>query len=274
MKKKEEIILMGMFLENAGALISAGCIRIATALVIYLIGGYVIKKLLKLIGEKGLLKKLDPTTASFALNAAKVILYILLIISVIGVLGVPMASVITVLASAGVAVGMAMQGSLSNLAGGVMLMIFKPYHVGDFIETAGESGTVKEISMFYTTLLTPDNRKVLIPNGAIMNANVKNYSSEETRRVDLSFTVARGEDIEAVRKAVLEAFAGNELILKDPAPVVPVNGGSDQAMTFTPMIWCKSADYWGARFSAEQNIAEALKKAGIKAPAALYSQVK
>lgn len=264
---------MGLFLDGVGMTISTYCVRIVTALLVYLIGSFVIKKVLKFISDKGLLKKLDPTTASFALNAVKVLLYILLVISVIGILGVPMASVITVLASAGVAVGMAMQGSLSNLAGGVMLMIFKPYHVGDFIETAGESGTVKDISMFYTTLLTPDNRKAMIPNGAIMNANIKNYSSEETRRVDLSFTVARGEDIEAIRKAVLDEFAGNELLLKDPAPVVPVNGGSDQAMTFTPMVWCKSGDYWGARFSAEQNIAEALKKAGVKAPAAQYRQV-
>ncbi len=265
---------MGRFFDNAGLMISNYCIRIVTALIVYFVGRFVIKKLLKLIGDKGLLKKLDETTASLALNIAKVLLYLILIVSVIGILGVPMASVITVLASAGVAVGMALQGSLSNLAGGVMLMIFKPYRVGDFVETVGESGVVKDISMFYTTLLTPDNRKVMIPNGSIMNANIKNYSAEETRRVDLSFTVARGEDIEAIRAAVLEAFAGNELLLKDPAPVVPVNGGSDQAMTFTPMVWCKNADYWGAKFSAEQNIAEALKKAGTKAPTAMYKQIK
>ncbi len=258
----------------AGTTLIALCYKIVGALVVWILGKWIVGKIVRLFEKSKLIGGLEDTARSFALNAIRTLLYVVLVISIVQVLGIPMASVITVLASAGVAVGMAMQGSLSNLAGGVMLMIFKPYHVGDFIETAGESGTVKEISMFYTTLLTPDNRKVLIPNGAIMNANVKNYSSEETRRVDLSFTVARGEDIEAVRKAVLEAFAGNELILKDPAPVVPVNGGSDQAMTFTPMIWCKSADYWGARFSAEQNIAEALKKAGIKAPAALYSQVK
>ena len=265
---------MNEILNNASVSLTEACIKIVGALLVYLIGRFLIKKLVNVFKNLKAVAGLDPTAANFAVNAVKAVLYVLLIVSVIGILGVPMASVAAVLASAGVTVGMALQGSLSNLAGGIMLMIFKPYKLGDFVETTGESGTVKDISTFYTTLLTADNRKVMIPNGSIMNANIKNYSSEETRRVDLEFSVARGEDIGKIQETVLKAFENDGILLKDPAPIVPVTGGNETSMQFSPKVWCNSADYWGAYFAANKDIAEALKEAGINAPVIQYRETK
>lgn len=241
--------------------------KIILALLVWLIGRLIVGKLLKLLENSKAFKRQEETLRKFLLSGARIALYVILVISIIGILGIPMASIVAALASAGLAIGMAMQGSLSNFAGGVMLLIFKPFKVGDYISAAGGEGTVKEVNLFYTILNTIDNKAISIPNGSLMNANVTNMSSEELRRVDLTFGCAKGEDVARVQQVMLDAMAEDELVLKDPEPFARLSGGTNEAMEFTTRAWCKSEDYWTVYFDLTQKITEALGRAGVNAPA-------
>ena len=241
--------------------------KILLALLVLIVGSIVIKKLVKLIGKGKAMSKLDASVKSFTLSFIKIGLYVILVIAIISILGVPIASIITVLASAGVAVGLALQGALSNLAGGIMLMIFKPFKVGDFVEASGATGIVKEITMFYTVFLSLDNKRITVPNGALMNANVTDYSTEELRRVDLVFSCAKGEAPAKVQDLILGVVNGQEKVLKEPAPFARLSGGTNEAMEFTVRAWCMNADYWDVYFDLTQKITEAFGENGIKAPA-------
>ena len=259
-------------MENVLTVIAGLCIqfagKIVGAIIAYIVGKWIINKLLTLLEKTGVFSKGDATLAKYLRSFVKGLLYVILVISIIGILGVPMASVITVLASAGVAVGMSLQGSLSNLAGGIMLMIFKPFKAGDYVITAGAEGFVKDITLFYTILTTIDNKTVTIPNGSLMNANVTNCSSEELRRVDLVFACAKGEEVKKVQDLMVEVMNEDANVLKDPAPFARISGGTNESMEFTVRAWCKSADYWTVYFDLNQHIVEKLGEAGIKAPAA------
>ena len=257
-----------VFLSTGTSLLTAALGKIIVALLVFLIGRFVIGKLMGILQRLKGFDRLDPTVRSFLLNFAKIALYVILVIAIISVLGVPMASVITVLASAGVAVGLALQGALANLAGGIMLLIFRPFNVGDYVVTAGEEGVVKEITLFYTILLTTDNRKITIPNGTLMGANVTNCSSEATRRVDLVFSCAKGEDIAKIRSLMLDIMARNPKVFQDPAPFAELSGGTNESMEFTARAWCSAADYWDVHFDLIRGITEAMGAAGVKAPAA------
>ena len=241
--------------------------KIVLALLVFIIGRIIIGKLVDMVRRGKAFEKMDPTVRSFMTNFVNVALYVILVISIISVLGVPMASVITVLASAGVAVGLALQGALSNLAGGIMLLVFRPFNVGDYVNAAGEEGVVKEIALLYTVLTTTDNKRIIVPNGSLMNANVTNFSAEETRRVDLTFSCAKGEDIQKVQDIMISVMNRNEKLLKDPAPFAQISGGTNEAMEFTVRAWCATADYWDVYFGLIQKIAEALGAAGVQAPA-------
>ena len=241
--------------------------KIILALIVWIVGKMIVGKLLKVVENAKILKGQDETLSTFLTNVAKWVLYIILIVSIIGILGIPMASVVAVLASAGLAVGMAMQGSLANIAGGLMLMIFRPFKVGDYINAAGGEGSVKAINLFYTVLNTIDNKTITIPNGSLMNANVTNMTAEELRRVDLTFGCAKGEDVAKVQQVMLDTMTANDLVLKDPEPFARLSGGSNEAMEFTVRAWCKSADYWTVYFDLTQAITEALGAAGVNAPA-------
>ena len=258
---------MQNFLNQAVDICTAAGSKIILALIIFIVGRILIRKLLGLLEKSSLFHKLEPTIKSFTANFIKIALYVILIISIISVLGVPMASVITVLASAGVAVGLALQGALSNLAGGIMLMIFHPFFVGEYISAAQEEGTVKEITLFYTVIITVDNRRITIPNGALMNANVTNYSAEPTRRVDLVFSCAKGENIEKIQKLMKDVMAENQKVLNDPKPFAQLSGGSNESMEFTVRAWTYNANYWDVYFELTQQIAEAMGAAGVQAPA-------
>ena len=242
--------------------------KIVLALLIYIIGNIVIKKLMGLVQKSKVVGKLDASVRSFTLNFVKVVLYVILIVSIINVLGVPMASVVTVLASCGVAVGLALQGALSNIAGGLMILIFRPFGVGDYVEAAGAEGTVKEIALLYTVMTTVDNKKITIPNGSLMNANVTNYSSEPTRRIDLVFSYGKSADIDLVLNTMREVMARTDKVLQNPdAPFARLSGGTNEAMEFTARVWVKSADYWDVHARLTEDIAKALGKAGVPAPA-------
>lgn len=241
--------------------------KLVFAVLIYLIGRSIIRKGMRLIDRYQLMAKLDPTAASFIRNIINGVLYLLLCIMMIGVLGVPMASVIAVLASAGLAVGMALQGSLSNLAGGIMLLIFRPFNVEDYIAAAGVDGTVKEINMFYTVLLTPDNRTITVPNGTMMSSHITNFSRQENRRVDWKINVGTDADPEAVKVILLEKLSGDSRIFRDPEPFAELSAVTRDYTEITIRVWVRNADYWDVYFEALREMNQALRQAGVAAPA-------
>ena len=241
--------------------------KVLLAIVVWFVGKFIVNKLLGLVGKIKVLDKIEPNTRTFVLSALKWLLYIILVVSIVAILGVPMASVITVLGTAGAAIALSLQGSLSNLAGGIMLVIFRPFKVGDFVEASGVTGTVKEITLFYTVLNTVDNCRINVPNGALMNANVIDYSAEATRRVDLTFASAKSENPKKIQDLMLDVMGQNEKVLKDPAPFARLSGGTNEAMQFTARAWCKTEDYWDVYFDLTQAITEKLGENGVQAPA-------
>lgn len=241
--------------------------KVLLAIVVWFVGKFIVSKIMGLVGKIKVLEKVEPNTRTFVLSALKWLLYVVLVVSIVAILGVPMASVITVLGTAGAAIALSLQGSLSNLAGGIMLVIFRPFKVGDFVEASGVTGTVKEITLFYTVLNTVDNCRINVPNGALMNANIIDYSAEETRRVDLTFASAKSEDPQKIQSLMLEVMDRNEKVLKDPAPFARISGGTNEAMQFTVRAWCATADYWDVYFDLTQAITEKLGENGVQAPA-------
>ena len=258
---------MEHILSSLASLATAAGGKVLLALVVLLVGNVLIKKLLKLLSGSHLFDRVEGAVRTFTLSFIKISLYVLLIISIISILGVPMASVVAVLASASVTVGLALQGALSNLAGGIMLMIFKPFNLGDYVSAAGVDGTVKEVTLFYTVLVTPDNKRITVPNGSQMNATVTDYSSEPTRRVDLTFSCARTESPAKIQELMQAVIATQPEVAADPAPFARVSGGTNEAMQFTVRVWCKNEDYWTVYFDLTQKITEAMAAHNVQAPA-------
>ena len=240
--------------------------RILAAIAVLIIGSFVIKLLTKGIKKAINKTKLDLAVKKILVKFLKGLLYVLLVIAVVDILGVSMSSVIAILASCGLAVGLALQGALTNLAGGLMILIFKPFRLEDYVEGSGVQGIVKDISIFYTTLLTLDNKKVLVPNGDLMNATITNYSAEPIRRVDVDYKITNDADAEQVKKVLLEACANTELILADPAPFTRMTAVDDDTYIFTVRGWCKTADYWDAYFNTVESCSKALQDNGIDDP--------
>ena len=241
-------------------------IKIVLALLILIVGRFIIKKILaKLDNSKGM-EKIDPAVRSFLMSFFKIGLWVVVIISIISVLGVPMASVITVLATCGLAIGMALQGALSNLAGGIMLLLFRPFSVGDLISAADAEGVVKEINLFYTVINTLDNKVVSVPNGTLMGANITNVTKEDLRRVDLTFNLS-GADIAGARQVMLEQMKANDKILNEPAPpfAEPLEG-IPGGICFVTRAWTKTEDYWDVYHALMEAIPTALGEAGIGGP--------
>lgn len=254
---------IGMFIEfcisAAGKIILAG--------IVYGIGRVIVNKLLKHIGKSKSVQEMDPTVRGFFMNFMKIGLNAILIITIINILGVPMASVITVLAAAGVAVGAAMKGSLSNIAGGIMLLIFRPFRVGDYIVVAGVEGTVSVITLFYTVLLKPDKGKISIPNGSMMNSNIINNTSEPLRRVDLTFSCARGEDVAKIRQLMTDVVNQNSQVLKKPEPSIHLDKCMNDSLEFQVKAWTGTDLYWDVYYDLTQAITEVLQASGVRQPA-------
>ncbi len=236
------------------------------AILIYLIGSWIIKKIVKVV-EKAMAKgNYDESLQRFLANLVSWGLKIFLIITVISTLGVETTSLAAVIAAAGLAVGLALQGSLSNFAGGVLLIIFKPYKIGDLIEAQDVLGVVKEIEIFTTKLVSPDNKLLIVPNGAMANGNITNYTAEGKIRVDTVIGVGYGEDIKKTKEVLLEVLTSNELVLKDPAPSVNVTELADSSVNFAVRPFCKPEHYWDVYFATYENCKLALDKAGIEIP--------
>ena len=240
--------------------------RILLALAVVVVGFLVIKLLYK-ITVKALAKtKLDEKAARIIAKVIKFVLYIVLTVAVIEVLGVPMTSVAALIASGGLAVGLAFQGALANLAGGFLILIFRPFKSGDYIDAAGAEGIVREISIFYTKLITLDNRLVLIPNGDLMSGNVTNLTAEKIRRIDLDFKITNDIDQELVKSVPLGAASASPGVLSEPEPFARLTAVDDDTYIFTVRAWCETPGYWDVRFDLIENCSKALAENGIDDP--------
>ena len=239
---------------------------ILLAILIFVVGRYLIKFINRMIGRMMERKKVEPTIQSFLKSFINVLLTILLIITTVSALGVNTTSFAALLASAGVAVGMALSGNLQNLAGGIILLLFKPYKVGDYIEAQGVSGTVKEIQIFHTIILTVDNKQVYVPNGALSSGSVINYSSEPLRRVDLTVSVEYGTQVDTVKQALEDIIKADGRILTDPKPFVALGNLASSSIDFTVRTWVKGADYWPVYFDLTRNVYQEFNQRGIKFP--------
>lgn len=241
--------------------------KILLAILVLVIGLILIRKVIMKIVKNRLGKtKLDDSVKNIIAKVVQFLLYLILVIALIEILGIPMTSVAALVASGGLAVGLAFQGALGNLAGGFLILIFKPFKVGDYIDAAGAQGTVREISIFYTKLITVDNKLVLIPNGDLMSANVTNVTSESTRRVDLDFKITNDIDQELVKKVLLEAAGGTGGVLTDPAPFARLSAVDDDTYIFTVRAWCDTAKYWDVYFDLIESCSKALAANGIDDP--------
>ena len=240
--------------------------KLIAAIAIWIIGSFIIKMILK--GVKRTMNKgdYDDSLKKFLINLVNWILKIILIVVVLGTVGIETTSFAAILAAAGLAIGLALQGSLGNFAGGVLIMIFKPIKIGDLIEAQGELGVVKEIEIFTTKLVTPTNKEVIIPNGALSNGNIVNYSTEGKLRVDLTFGVGYDSDIKQTKEVLLKVLSSNPKVLKDPAPSVNVSELADSSVNFAVRPWCTVADYWDVYFETHEKVKIALDAAGIEIP--------
>ncbi|MBQ8416098.1 MAG: mechanosensitive ion channel [Clostridia bacterium] len=240
--------------------------KLLASILVFIIGRIIIKAVVKKLRNGKKAEKMDPTVSHFLFNLINVALNIILVVTIIAIMGVPMASVVAAIASAGVAIGLALQGSLSNLAGGIMILIFHPFRVGDYIEAADYSGTVIDLDIFYTFLNTSDNKRVTIPNGSVMGSAIINYSKNAQRRVDLTFNVAYGTDIERVKSILTEEADKHELVLKDPAIFCRLTKQNESSLDFTLRVWVEKDNYWQVNFDLLEAINNRFVQEGIEVP--------
>ena len=241
-------------------------IKILGAIIIWIVGSWIIKKLVNGTRKLMIKRNYDESLQKFLINLLGWLFKILLILTILSQLGVETTSFAAILAAAGLAVGLALQGSLSNFAGGVLIMIFRPIKIGDLIEAQGEIGVVKEIEIFTTKLTGLSNKEIIIPNGSLSNGTIVNYSAEGTRRVDLVFGVGYDSDIKKTKEVLLNVLTSHPLVLQDPEPTVNVSELADSSINFAVRPWCNVADYWTVYFDITENTKEALDAAGIEIP--------
>ncbi|MBE6294236.1 MAG: mechanosensitive ion channel [Bacteroidales bacterium] len=262
--------LSGMTVAEVVKIITSYCVafgfKILKVLFVWFIGRWITKRLIfvaKILMQK---RKTNVTVQSFLTSLIDVVLLIILIVIIISIFGIDTSSFIALFASAGVAVGMALSGTLQNFAGGVIILLFRPYKVGDYIEAQGQAGTVKEIQIFNTVLQTPDNKIILIPNGPISTGIVNNYSREELRRVDFSFSISYGDDFEKAKSVIAELIAADKRILDTPEPFIALGSLSASSIDITVRVWAKQSDYWAIYFDMNKKVYETLPQRGLKFP--------
>jgi len=251
---------------ETGSVMMAWLINIAFALAIIVIGKIVIKWIVKLIRKLMVRSDLDPILINFASSIANAVLLLFVLIAALDQLGVDTTSFIALLGAAGLAVGLALKDSLQNFAAGVMMIIFRPFKLGDFIEAGGVTGVVEQISVFSTMMKTGDNREIIVPNGQIYAGAITNFSARETRRIDMVFGIGYDDDMLKAKKIMEEILAAHELILADPAPAVAVAELADSSVNFNVRPWVNSGDYWGVRSELIEQIKLKFDKEGISIP--------
>lgn len=239
---------------------------IIIAIIIYFVGKGLISLINRMLVGMMERKNIDPAIQSFTKSLVNILLMVLLVISVVSALGVNTTSFAALLASAGVAIGMALSGNLQNLAGGIVILLFRPFRVGDYIEAQGTGGTVTEIQIFHTILTTADNKKIYLPNGALSSGNITNYSKEPLRRVDFTVGVEYGEDIDKVRKALSDILSMDERVLQEPAPVIVLGSLADSSVNMSVRVWVKSENYWSVYFETNEKIYNEFNRLGINFP--------
>ena len=242
-------------------------IKLVKVLLIWFVGRWVLKRVVNLL-KRIMEKHIDNVSVrTFIISIIDVVVMILLILMIIGVLGIDTSSFIAIFASAGVAIGMALSGTLQNFAGGVMILLFRPFKVGDFIEAQGVSGSVKEIQIFNTVITTPDNKVLLLPNGPVSTGIINNYSREPLRRVDFTFSISYGDDFEKAKKVLLALVADDKRVLNEPAaPFVELGALAASSIDITVRLWCKQEDYWGIKFDLNKKVYETFPKEGLNFP--------
>lgn len=241
-------------------------IKLATALAIFLVGKFIIRLVVGAIRKVMRKQDVDKTLETFICNLVRVVLLVVVIIAAIGALGVETTSFIAIFGAAGLAVGLALQGSLSNFASGVLIVLFRPYKVGDFIEAAGIAGVVEQVQILTTVLKTGDNKQIIVPNSQIMDSIITNYSANDTRRIDMVIGVSYDDDLDKVRRTLEELVANEERILDDPAPKIAVSELADSSVNFVLRPWVQSVDYWNVTFDLTEAIKKRFDKEGISFP--------
>jgi small conductance mechanosensitive channel len=254
--------LMDKLLE--GALVVG--LKIVAALLIYYVGRWFVRRVMKLMDKVYEKKSVEKSLRSFLSGVVKVLLYVVIVLIIIQVLGINTTSLVAMIASAGLAIGMALSGTLQNFAGGVMILLLRPYRIGDYIDAQGEEGTVTKIGLFSTEIITVDNRVIYIPNSTISTSVIDNYSTSEMRRVDWTVNVEYGSDPDKVRKVLVDMLKSDSRVAADPAPVVFLVNLADSSVQFSARAWCKNSDYWGLKFDIQERIYVELPKSGVNFP--------
>lgn len=240
--------------------------KLIGAIFTLLIGLWIIKLVMKGVERAFQKREMDPSLIPFLKGLISALLKTALIISVMSMMGIAMTSFVAILGAAGLAIGMALSGTLQNFAGGVIILILKPFKIGDFIDAQGHSGTVNSIQIFNTVLKTPDNKTILIPNGGLSTGSIVNYSTEATRRVDWTVGIGYGDDIEKARKILLEILSSDDRVFRDPAPFIQVSELADSSVNLATRVWVNASDYWGVFMDTNEKIYNEFNKQGINIP--------
>ena len=240
--------------------------RVLLGILVIIIGCKIIKSVTKKLVASRTMAKFSTTVRTFLGHVISISLYILVCLFGASIIGFDISVFGTLLASAGLTIGLAMQGSLSNIAGGVMVVGLKPFEVGDYIESNGVSGTVTDIAIFYTTLTTPDNKKIVVPNGSLSNSIVVNYSANDTRRLDLTFGISYNTDIDLAKKVLLSCAKLDERIFTDPAPVVYITEHADSAVIVQLRVWVRTENYWDVNFAMIEQVKRSFDQLGVEIP--------
>lgn len=241
-------------------------LKLLYGLIVLFVGIKLTKYIVKLVSKGRAFGKLDLSVQHFLQSLIKILLYAAVIASACLIWGIPATAFVTIFASAGLAIGMALQGTLSNFAGGLMILIFKPFKIGDFIESGAAIGVVNDITIIYTVITTVDNKVITIPNSALSNSNITNYSTHPLRRVDITISASYVDDIEKVKKVLLDVAAKNEKVLKDPAPFARLVQQSPSSLDYTFRCWCNNADYWDVYFDLNEAAKKAFSDSGLSVP--------
>jgi len=240
--------------------------KVLLAIITLLVGWWLIRKFTRMMKKIFEVREFEPTLQKFLLNLVSAIFKVLLIISVVSMVGVQMTSFIALLGAAGLAFGLALSGTLQNFAGGVMLLILKPFRVGDYIEAQGHAGTVMEIQIFHTMLNTPDKKRIVIPNGGLSNGSIINYSAEPTRRVEWIFGISYSDNIDKAREIIMECLEADSRILRDPQPMVAVKNLGESSVDLVTRVWVETPAFWPVFFEINEKVKKEFDKKGISIP--------
>ena len=240
--------------------------KLIGAIITLIIGWWIIKIIQKTLRKTFEKRQMEASLRGFLNSMIGILLKVLLLVSVVGMMGVQMTSFIAILGAAGLAVGMALSGTLQNFAGGVMILLFKPFKVGDFINAQGHMGSVNEIQIFNTILKTPDNKTIIIPNGGLSTSSMINFSTEPRRRVDFTFGIAYGDDVDKAKEVLTRLINEDERILQDPAPFIAVSELADSSVNLVVRVWAEAANYWGIFFGLTENVYKTFSKEGLNIP--------